>query len=745
MAKKKTTAKRTAKKVAKKTTKKPAKKATPKSKATSPKRPAGKAPRKSVKKRDILKERADRHRDQAARRSRERYSADAELGELPLPVDPERRSRCEFDLQEFIYTYTWDDDFKPLCDEQQSMIAFMQDCILNGGYYAQAMPRGFAKTMFGILAIVWAILYHHRRYIVLFGYDKGFAEDLLEDVKTILSGESHELLEEDFPEIILPLRALEGNANRAKSQKFDGQRTKAIWKTTQIQTPTINRKEYSAVGVFVIARSKDNARGLRKKLPDGKMQRPDLFLADDVQSDGSAESEKLVEKLLSYIRKSWMLLAGHHSKGAGMINGTIIKPGDAMDQLTNPKNKLYAVWQSQRIRLVEKWPDKHDDLWLDKYADLRSNYAEGEVGAQKRAQAKADAFYQKNRKAMDAGSHMTWEGCYQKGDLSATQHAYNLLLDLGEEAFACECQNDPPQHDYDYLAPVAEIIIVKQHGLGPCVAPAETIKIAGYIDQQDKLLYWLVAAFCDGLTGYILDYGSYPAQKRRYFSLSNAKQTLVTQYPNMAEEARLHLGLTNLSARLFSREFRTPGGSILRLDRLGVDTNYGKRTKTIREWADGDQHRPSLVAGFGRGLGAKDRPMSEWPSKSGETRGNEWLLRRSKDSSVQTLLYDTNYHKKHAIDGLSLPLQTPGCMSLPKADPAVHKMFADHICSEFGILVKANDREVLEFEHIPNKDNHLLDCFVGARVIASTLGVRSVGERSKPKQRSRKTRKSRSL
>ena len=734
-----TAKKRAAKK--KSTKKKAAKKKAAKKRAAAT-QPRSKPPRQAG------QSKADRHREMARRRSREQYAADSELGELPLPLDPDRRTVCEKDLWEFIHTYCVDEGNKPLSEVHRRMIAFLQDCILEGGFYAQAMPRGFAKTTIGILAICWAVLYGHRRYIVLFGYDWGFAEDLLGDVMTILSGEVYPLLEEDFPEVILPLMAIDDKPQRAKSQKYQGKKTGAVWENRNLQTATIDRKEYPSVGVRVVARPRDNARGLRKKMPDGTMLRPDLFLADDIQTDGSAASPKMVAKQLSLIRKSWMLLTGHHESAAGIINGTILEPNDVMAQLTDPANKQYAVWQSQRIRLVNKWADRNDDLWLEEYAGIRSSYPEGEPGAQKRAQKKATAFYKKNRKAMDAGCDVTWEHCYSSGEISAIQHAYNLLIDLGEEAFNCECQNSPPVAEHDFNAPSPLIIIQKQHGLAPNIPPSQTEHVVAYIDQQDNLLYWLVAAYSHGLTGYVLNYGSWPDQQKSYYTLASAKRTLSWKYPGLCDEAKLHAGFTDLVGRLFKRTFVTPRGDRLRIKRLGIDTNYGKRTEEIRSWIEQSDYVGQIVAGFGRGITAKQRPLSEWPKRRGEERGPEWVLRRGEATIVQNLIYDTNYHKKHAIEGLALPLASPGSISLPKVrDMHAHEMLADHIAAEFGILVETKDRKVIEFETIPSRDNHLLDCLVGSRVVASTVGVRSAGKKnSKPKnKRRRKTRRSRAL
>ena len=47
-----------------------------------------------------------------------------------------------------------------------------------------------------------------------------------------------------------------------------------------------------------------------------------------------------------------------------------------------------------------------------------------------------------------------------------------------------------------------------------------------FIDVQAKLLFYVVAAWEDDFTGYVVDYGTYPDQKRPYFTLRDARRTL---------------------------------------------------------------------------------------------------------------------------------------------------------------------------------------------------------------------------
>jgi hypothetical protein len=54
-------------------------------------------------------------------------------------------------------------------------------------------------------------------------------------------------------------------------------------------------------------------------------------------------------------------------------------------------------------------------------------------------------------------------------------------------------------------------------------------------------------------------------------------------------------------------------------------------------------------------------------------------------------------------------------------------MLSEQLTSEYPTRVEAKGRVVDEWRLIPGRDNHLLDCIVGAAVAASYAGVSAVG------------------
>jgi hypothetical protein len=72
-------------------------------------------------------------------------------------------------------------------------------------------------------ACIWAVLNGHREFVCLIGSDEGHAMDMLESIKMELDG--NELLLSDYPEVVFPIQALDGIANRCNGQLHQGERT----------------------------------------------------------------------------------------------------------------------------------------------------------------------------------------------------------------------------------------------------------------------------------------------------------------------------------------------------------------------------------------------------------------------------------------------------------------------------------------------------------------------------------------
>lgn len=679
---------------------------------------------------------ADRQRERAAQRSRDHFSAVADIGEIPRVAKPRRKAKCKRDLHAFLTSYfPHSTGLKPFSDDHRRVIQRLQQCVLSGGQFAEAMFRGSGKTTIIENATLWATLYGHRKFVPLIGANDGMARGNLDSIKMEL--EENDLLHEDFPEVCHPIRCLEGRPQRCATQSHNGGRTHIGWTAEYVVLPTIAKSPASGAMIKPMGITA-SLRGMKHKLPSGQQVRPDLVLLDDPQTDESASSPSQVAKRLGIIKKSVLRLGGHNKKIAVVMCATVIQPDDVVDQILDQKKN--PAWQSERIKMVKRWADRHEDLWLGEYAAIRNTFDPDDPGDQKRAHKEATAFYLERREEMDAGCQIAWEHCYDsETEASAIQHAYNILIDDGEEVFASECQNEPQRQTGDLEALTVDRIAAKVSGYARGEVPRDCETLTAFIDVQGKLLYWVAVGWTPEFSGHVLDYGTWPDQKRRYFTLRDARITLRKLAPGADEEGAIFAGLRDLTAAILGREWRRTDGAAMRIGRCLVDANWGESTDTVKSFCRQSQYAAILMPSHGRGIRASQAPIALWGTQ--HHKGHYWAVTKPQGRDVRSIVYDTNYWKKRVYDGLAMPEGSKGSIGLYKATAETHRIFAEHVMAETPVKTEANGRTVFEWNAQPGRDNHFFDGIVGSIVAASLAGVTREIDRRKAAQPQRRRRK----
>lgn len=396
-------------------------------KKSKPKRPRPAAPRRPA---DY-----ERYREQQAEISRDRSATGRELGKLPAVADPDRKESCRGSLRLFCETYLPETFPLEWSEDHLKVIGRLEEVVLSGGLFALAMPRGSGKTSLAEAAALWAISYGHRLFVLLIGATDDAAREMMESIK--LAVESGDEYGEDFPEIAAPVRALEGINNRAGGQTVGGGRTRIRWTETEVIFPTVDGSEASGSRIRV-AGITGRVRGMKAKTAAGKSIRPDLCIADDPQTDDSAESQPQTDKRERVLRGAVKGLAGPGQTIAMFVPCTVIAQGDLADRILN--RDRHPQFRGERLRLVYAFPAAVD-LW-DKYAELRrESMRAGGDGSE------ATDFYRKNRAAMDAGAEVAWPERFDpETELSAVQAAMNLKIDNPWE-FEAEYQGAPLSQD----------------------------------------------------------------------------------------------------------------------------------------------------------------------------------------------------------------------------------------------------------------------------------------------------------
>ena len=269
------------------------------------------------------------------------------------------------------------------------------------------------------------------------------------------------------------------------------------------------------------------------------------------------------------------------------------------------------------------------------------------------------------------------------------------------------------------------------------MVPGDASRITAFIDVQQKILFYCVVAWEDDGTSYVIDYGTYPDQKKDHFSKNNIKQTYLIRDMKGGFEAKLYLALKELAERLLSKSYSSISTEEMKIDLMMIDANWHQSTKTVVEFCRVSDHAKQLKPSFGKYYGAAQLPMAEAKIQKGDRKGLNWRQPNPKGKyPIRYVIYDTNYWKMWIHERFQTPFGGSGCLSLFGEDPQKHKLFSEHMTAEFIVLTEGRGRKVTEFKEFPSRfDNDWLDCIVGAAVAASIMGIKIKGlEQSTPRK-----------
>jgi hypothetical protein len=647
------------------------------------------------------------HRERMARRATELSESGRDIGPLPPVVDPARKAAAEKSFRAFCENYFPATFALEWSADHLKVIAAIESAVLEGGLFAFAMPRGSGKTSLVETAALWALLYGHKDFVAIIGADEEHARTMLDSIKT--ECEVSEDLLDDFPEAIYPIAALEKIHQRAKGQLFQGKATNISWTANEVQFPSIPGSK-AAGGIIRVAGITGRIRGMSaKRAHDKRKVRPSLVLIDDPQTDESAKSPSQVATREAVIKGAILGLAGPGAKISGLCTVTVVAPDDLADRLLD--RTQHPAWQGQRTKLVYSWPTA-EELW-SQYAELRR---EGQRAG--RGTVAADDFYRDRKTQMDAGAMVAWEARKNLDELSAIQHAWNLRIDRGESAFAAEFQNEPITQETETGRLQKKDLHARAINLPRGVVPLHCETLTAFVDVQERVLFWAVAAWNQSFGGNVIAYGCYPEQPSTFFEAAHAKKTLALAADGAGFEAALSAGLDAVANDLFGREWVREDGTAMRVRQLLVDANWGQSTQTVRTFARRSQHAAMILPSHGRGIGASSQPIAERGKSRGDRLGLNWRIGQI-SAGQRSAIYDTNFWKSFVSARLRLALGDPEALALHKGD---HDLFVEHCAAEYPVRVESRGRVVDEWKS-SGRDNHWWDCLVGCAVAASIAGI----------------------
>jgi len=663
-------------------------------------------------------------RDYDSVRKRNKRDEEADIGSPPPIKNPEQREACRMDLKLFLQTYfpeTFHLGFSP---DHDTLVAQTQNVILNGGQFITAMPRGSGKTSIFQFSLIWAGMYGHTKYAHLVCANGPAAKGLLRGITTTI--ESSDILFDDFPEICHPARAIERKANRQATQKCEGELTYIGWSSEGLVFPTTRYSlERGNAGVVLSTGgiTGGSARGRNFTGKGGGKVRPDVVLVDDPQTRESASSPAQIHKLKQIITQDIMKMAGPNTKMSIMIAATVICQDDLVEKLADDDH-----WESLRVRMIKTWPTNMK-LW-SQYFDLAR-----EERADEAPPGTARAFYIENQAAMDEGGLCYWED--RKMDFHTALEYAMSEYDKDPDAFFSEYQNEPTMTSIGDRMPMVSSEVVKRSvDVERFTIPASHDAVVAFVDVQEKVLFYSVMSFSNKFGSHVVDFGTFPDQKKGYYTNANIQRPLSRTFPDEDTEGCIRRGLITLCRELSNARYTRQGdGAKLGINVGLIDSGYRPDVveQAIISGLDGQWY-----AAKGRGIGAKDAEMKKPHGIPGKV-GEFGVFYKPQKRLVRTLFIDANKWKTNVHTAVTCDIEHSHGLTIFKSLKSRLEILGDHLAAERPIKVTAKGNTKYEWE-TTSRENHFFDCITGCYAAASLHGIKKETDIEIKKQRKRRSR-----
>lgn len=606
--------------------------------------------------------------------------------------------------------------------QQREIITAIGRAMVHGGDQALAASRGEGKTTICERLLLKYVLQGAVPFAVLFAAAGDAAADSLAEIKSAI--ETNEALAADYPEVCVPVRALENTPNRAHYQIVKGHRhdngkpyhdhcSRFSWCGRQVVLPNIPGSPAS--GGIIATRGLDAAvRGLKKK-----GRRPWIAIIDDPDTEETARSEDQAAKLEARIDRAIGGLGTQKRAIARVMITTLQNRRCVSYKFTDPEQK--PSWQGRRFRFLEHPPDRQD-LW-DEYVQMRhADQQNGDPFARR-----AHKFYLDHRKEMDAGARVANPNRFDSQKLedksrlevSALQHYYNEVARIGQEAADTEYNNDPAEDSGPVDSGLsARRVQTQLSGFARQVIPPGCTLITHGIDCRKVALHWVVRAWrLEPFAGYTIDYG-----------VQDVHGTTVGSDEGV--DAALQRAIRARWLEFSETPWQTHDEKPIEAIESLTLVDAGWRTQAIYQACNQLGFGIMPAMGFGKTSGTVGANFNEVQKRTADRKpGDGWFLSRKGRTWLVCMDADRWKAWEHdrwmtapAYAGAMLLFGEPsGHEERMSFDEKSHFSYAHHITSEVEVedLVRGVLRRVWKQK---GKHNHWLDASYMANVAASIKG-----------------------
>lgn len=606
---------------------------------------------------DAIEERAAAKSDVERQRAHRQRARD--IGDIPPPRHARCRAACQNDLLKFglYYCSTAESGMLPLLarrpsPKMQPFVAALQDKILNGGLKHVRWPRGKGKTTWVKIAMIWAAIYGHKKFMVVIEKTKGQAQIVVDECWRRIMHTP--FIAADFPEFSIPMSNVELSPQKMRSQLY---RDKPTYMRQEIsgfnfyRLPTL--EGFPNTGAIMVYRGADQAiRGLNID-----SRRPDFVFIDDPQDEEDARNAASVRRIEKNITGAVLGVAGAGETVSAIMASTPIEPNDVSE--TFASQELHPEWETETCRLVESFGPK----------ELMGEYLKRCA----QNQAAAHEWYVANRASIEEGVSMMDDGDFDaRKEVSAYEHALNLLFTRKHESFFTEYQMAASKLQSVYKI-TANTVAGNVNSYPQGEVPKECGQgILAFIDVNSTVgLRWEIAAFGASRRVAVLSYGRYP---------STGSLIPEGTQPG-AISAFLRPALRTLCEKIAALKFVLPSGETASVD--GVCLDGGWRTADVAQVVAELNSSVGKIFAWSKGYAAKEysRYHAEKAARTKSLRSGEechtWVT-----ANGEYLAINSDYWKEQSQTSfLSRPLSIASS-SLFGDDAFVHLDYAGEVAAE---------------------------------------------------------------
>jgi len=450
--------------------------------------------------------------------------------------------------------------------------------------------------------------------------------------------------------------------------------------------------------------------------------RPDLLVFDDVQTPQSAKSPLMTEEREEHITKTFCGLAGLGEKIAAIMVATVREHDDLTERFLS--RVKHPDWDGSKYPSIIRMPDRMD-LWEIYGQKLGAGETpqEGKKIAQE--------FYAANREAMDAGGVVAWDQDKLPDEISALQSLMTVRA-IDPAFFRCEIQQEGEAPvNTSGLRLDAQTLLTRTSGIKRGVVPRNTEYLTAYVDSSDKVLWWMVLAVSKDLSGSIVDYGTWPDQRRPVFCKSDLNAFIGQESPGQSWEESFVVAHNQLEEYLCD-SWATDDGNERQIDLILKDWSDGGQMPLIRSQIAASKERNRIRPAKGFAVKPGRKPIHMWGDQNRDRSNTGWIERRS-ETPVH-VQFDANVIKSIASRRLLTARGAPSAILLPGTDDRENRLLAEHFTSEQPKEVSYDGSKGVVWALTPSRDNDWWDCFCGCITAASVLGCKLNGDSGTKKE-----------